>query len=249
MLSQILSGSYEQNEETQNFGSCQDYQLFSQSQSQSSQQLEFHQNQIILNTKKEQLTIIEEEDNYNSQLNLSQKQVQLSQQIDQLYSDSQKNLEENNKNQFNYYVQDQNMNPNINKNDRHNTTGYNQMTKTPNSKGLDTKKGSTKKSTTNMNNSELSFSNQNILNDFKSKMNDHRASLVGLFNEAKQRFCDLADKNLSKLIDNMNHIETILTNDTENTLHEEMRNKIIDQKIDLLFKEIFNLLNDLSSKH
>ena len=90
---------------------------------------------------------------------------------------------------------------------------------------------------------------QNILNDFKSKMNDHRASLVGLFNEAKQRFCDLADKNLSKLIDNMNHIETILTNDTENTLHEEMRNKIIDQKIDLLFKEIFNLLNDLSSKH
>ena len=69
-------------------------------------------------------------------------------------------------------------------------------------------------------------------------------------NESKQRFCELADKNLGKLLENVTHIENILVNETENTLQEEMRNKLIDQKIDMLFKEIFSLLNDLNySKH
>ena len=78
----------------------------------------------------------------------------------------------------------------------------------------------------------------------KWKMNEFRTSLFNLVNESKQRFCELADKTLNKLLDNMNNIEIILANETENTL----RNQVIDQKIDILFKEIFNFLNDLNSR-
>jgi hypothetical protein len=236
MLSQIYSGGFNQSQDTQQFVLGQDsYPLFTQTQSQSqnSQQLNF------MNQKKDNLPIIEEENNPFSQINLSDKQQLISQQIEQLYSESQKcDSEKIESNQFEMQqVQ-------FTGNNYSEKTSFNPSPYIPNQGKSLPKNGSTKKLATHLE----GVPNSGILTDFKSRMSEFRNNLCNLVSEAKQKFFELADKNLSKLLENVGHIENILISETETTLQEEMRNKVIDQKVEVLFKEIFSLLNDLGAK-
>jgi hypothetical protein len=251
ILSQIYSGSFDQTDETQNFGgNLGSYAMISQSQSQSqsSQQFIFVPNQVGVKNTKGPLSTIEEEDTsiQRSQIIISQKQAMLSQQIDQLYNESQKINDEEKvvNNQFEIsdeeamnLLKHQRTNPQINHKNNNSKRGFGK-------EELKTKNESLKKSNLHHTSGEINIQDQGILNEFKWKMNEFRTSLFNLVNESKQSFCELADKTLNKLLDNMNNIEMILANETENTL----RNQVIDQKIDILFKEIFNFLNDLNSR-
>lgn len=236
-MSQIYSGNYCQSQECQQFNFCQDsYPLFTQSQSQSqnSQPLNFLApcNQPPKSTN---LPIINEEESSNSQAVYSQKQQIISQQIDQLLTQSQ-GIELDREEQFHLEVVNQVTLETSEK------MMSNFKQKQINQTRLLQKPSSLKKiSVTNHDNAP-------IMKEFKIKIDEFRNKLIGIVEEAKNKFADIAERYLAKLLENVNQIEIILVAETDATLQEEQRNKVIDQKIEILFKEIFSLLSDLEPR-
>lgn len=73
------------------------------------------------------------------------------------------------------------------------------------------------------------------------------ANTMQTMEDLKTNFCSLVDKYKERFLVNAELLKEILFQETEFTIQEEEKNKVLDDRIETLFREMMNILNEFSS--
>ena len=117
------------------------------------------------------------------------------------------------------------------------------------------KKNSEKISVQNNNNS-LNYQKNNFdgsLTEKLSNLNQEFVSKIDVFvnnglnvlENSKKDYCNLVDNYKNNFLKNVNFIKSLLVTNIENVIQEEEKYSIIDQRMNQLFNEMINLMNDI----
>jgi hypothetical protein len=98
--------------------------------------------------------------------------------------------------------------------------------------------------------SNTNFDHQSSIlnNEFRAKTQEIRNAGLNVMEGLKSSFCSFIENYKIKFIKDTEIIENVLNLDAENIISNEERNKIIDQRMDILFKDLFSILSEFQRK-
>jgi len=85
----------------------------------------------------------------------------------------------------------------------------------------------------------------NMSQEFISKLDIFVNNGLNILENSKKEYINLIDNYKNNFRKNANFLKNLLVINTENIIKEEEKNKIIDQRMNQLFNELINLMNDI----
>ena len=85
----------------------------------------------------------------------------------------------------------------------------------------------------------------NMSQEFISKLDIFVNNGLNILENSKKEYINLIDNYKNNFRKNANFLKNLLVINTENIINEEEKNKIIDQRMNQLFNELINLMNDI----
>ena len=85
----------------------------------------------------------------------------------------------------------------------------------------------------------------NMSQEFISKLDIFVNNGLNILENSKKEYINLIDNYKNNFTKNANFLKNLLVINTENIIKEEEKNKIIDQRMNQLFNELINLMNDI----
>ena len=85
----------------------------------------------------------------------------------------------------------------------------------------------------------------NMSQEFISKLDIFVNNGLNILENSKKDYINLVDNYKNNFRKNANFLKNLLVINTENIIKEEEKNKIIDQRMNQLFNELINLMNDI----
>lgn len=127
--------------------------------------------------------------------------------------------------------------------------GNNHFAKTinPVSNNFNNVKTKTKTNVTYLPNEELqapSNANSDMAIEFQTQCEEIIFKMTSMMDSIKANFCNFVDNFKNKFTSDAEMIKSILLINTQQIIGEEERNKVIDMRIEALFKDVFNILNE-----
>jgi hypothetical protein len=89
--------------------------------------------------------------------------------------------------------------------------------------------------------------NSNILNEFNENFNNQVRKVIDMYDQFKLVFCNNIDEAKRKFLYNTDQIREIVINDTERILDSEERNRELDMKMMIVYKELQNVMNEFKN--
>lgn len=83
-----------------------------------------------------------------------------------------------------------------------------------------------------------------FVQDFRNRSQEMINNTISMFDSFKTQFCDFIEEHKIKFIKDSSFIQELLIAETLYVLTEEERNKTIDARMEMLFKEMMNILNE-----
>jgi hypothetical protein len=87
-------------------------------------------------------------------------------------------------------------------------------------------------------------SNYELSNSFSLQTDEMIKKTISVFDNIKQNFCNFIENYKNKFIHDADLLKQVLLAETEFIIQEEEKNKIIDIRMETLFREMMNLLNE-----
>jgi len=87
-------------------------------------------------------------------------------------------------------------------------------------------------------------SNYELCNSFRVETDEHIKKTLSIFDHIKLNFCNFIENYKNKFIHDAELIKQVLIGETEFIIQEEEKNKMIDTRMEALFRDMMNILNE-----
>ena len=87
-------------------------------------------------------------------------------------------------------------------------------------------------------------SNFELCNSFRVETDEHIKKTLAIFDHIKLNFCNFIENYKNKFIHDAELIKQVLIGETEFIIQEEDKNKMIDSRMEALFRDMMNILNE-----
>jgi hypothetical protein len=87
-------------------------------------------------------------------------------------------------------------------------------------------------------------SNFELCNSYRSETDENIKKAIGIFDNIKLNLCNFIDNYKNKFIHDAETLKQVLLAETEYVIQEEEKNRMIDTRMDALFRDMMNILNE-----
>jgi len=87
-------------------------------------------------------------------------------------------------------------------------------------------------------------SNFELCNSYRSETDENIKKAIGIFDNIKFNLCNFIDNYKNKFIHDAEMLKQVLLAETEHVILEEEKNRMIDNRMEALFRDMMNILNE-----